>query len=116
MKENDTRKYEINLGFEEIRLPPFEDILIIGKKSPHGRVGLSKSFQFLIPDEFEVFEIDDPIIDAVFISKRLMKKIDKEHVLSILQNKVFPYISDGEIMKVDFKIRIYYETIKGEFQ
>lgn len=115
MKETDSRKYKINLGFEEIRLPPFEDVLIIGKKSPHGRVGLSKSFQFLVPNEFEVFEVDDQIIDAVFINKRLLKKIEKEHILSILEDKVFPFVSDGEIIKVDFKIRVYYEGIKGEF-
>lgn len=114
MKETDSRKYWINLGFEEIRLPPFEDILIIGKKSPHGRMGLSKSFQFLIPDEFEVYEVNDPIIDAVFINKRLLKKIDKDHILGILGKKVFPFVSDGEIIKVDFKIKIYYDAIKGE--
>ena len=116
MEETNSRKYEISLGFEEIRLPPFEDILIIGRKSPHGKIGLSKSFQFLIPDEFEVYEIDDPVIDAAFISKRLLKKINKDHLFSILKDKVFPYVSEGEIMKVDFKIKIYYEAIKGEFQ
>jgi len=116
MKETNSRKYEISLGFEEIRLPPFEEILIIGRKSPHGRIGLWKSFQFLIPDEFEVFEIDDPIIDAAFISKRLLKKINKDQIFSILKDKVFPYISEGEIMKVDFKVKIYYEAIKREFQ
>ena len=116
MKETDSRKYEISLGFEEIRLPPFDEILIIGRKSPHGRIGLWKSFQFLIPDEFEVFEIDDPIIDAAFISKRLLKKINKDQIFSILKDKVFPYVSEGEIMKVDFKVKIYYEAIKWEFQ
>ncbi len=116
MKETDSRKYEISLGFEEIRLPPFDEILIIGRKSPHGRIGLWKSFQFLIPDEFEVFEIDDPIIDAAFISKRLLKKINKDQIFSILKDKVFPYVSEGEIMKVDFKVKIYYEAIKREFQ
>jgi|GEM_PF-422112 len=116
MKETDSRKYEISLGFEEIRLPPFEEVLIIGRKSPHGRIGLWKSFQFLIPDEFEVYEVDDPIIDAAFINKRLLKKINKDQILSILKEKVFPFVSEGEIMKVDFKVKIYYEAIKREFQ
>jgi hypothetical protein len=116
MKETDSRKYEISLGFEEIRLPPFEEVLIIGRKSPHGRIGLWKSFQFLIPDEFEVYEMDDPIIDAAFINKRLLKKISKDQIISILKEKVFPFVSEGEIMKVDFKVKIYYEAIKREFQ
>jgi len=115
MDETASRKYTINLGFEEIRLPPFEDILIIGKKSPHGTIGLSKSFQYLIPNEFDVFEISDPTIEAVFINRRLLKKLDKDRVINILKNKVFPFVCEGEIIKVDFKIKIYYESIEGEF-
>ncbi len=115
MDETVSRKYTINLGFEEISLPPFEDILIIGKKSPHGRIGLSKSFQYLVPNEFDAFEITDPIIDAIFINKRLLKKMDKDRIINILKKKVFPFVCEGEIIKVDFKIKIYYESIEGEF-
>ena len=32
MKTISTQKYSVKLSFEEIRLPPFEDILILGKK------------------------------------------------------------------------------------
>ncbi len=115
MVEITSRKYSINLSFEEIRLPPFEDILIIGKKCPHGKIGLYKSFQYLIPNEFEVFEIDDEIIEAVFINKKVLKKFDKDRIIKILKNKVFPYVSECEILKVEFKIEIFYESIEGEF-
>jgi len=33
-------EYSVNLKFESIIIPPFKDILILGKKCPHGRIGV----------------------------------------------------------------------------
>ena len=115
MNETISRKFSINLSFEEIRLPPFEDVLIIGRKSPHGKMGISKSFQYLIPNEFEIFEIDDEAIETVFINNRILKKMNHVQVLKILEERVFPYVSACEILKVNFKVKIFYESIEGEF-
>ena len=115
MKTISTQKYSIQLSFEEIRLPPFEDILILGKKCPQGKIGVSKSFDFLVPNEFEVFEIDNSTIEAVFINKRVLKKMDKEKIIGILSEKVFPFVSESEIIKVDFKLKIFYDSIEGDF-
>jgi len=109
------RKYAVHLGFEEIRLPPFEDILVLGRKCPQGKHGVYKSFEFLVPNEFEVFEIEDSIVEAVFINKKVLKKMDKADVIHILQEKVFPFVSEGEILRIDFKIRIFYDSVEKEF-
>lgn len=116
MKDEATkRKFIAQLSFEEIRLPPFEDILILGKKSPQGKIGVYKSFELLVPNEFEAFEIEDEVVEAVFVNKRILKKLDQDKIMDILREKVFPYISDSEILKVDLKLRIFYDSIEGEF-
>ncbi len=115
MKDESTGKFSVHLSFEEVRLPPFEDILILGKKCPQGKIGVYKSFELLIPNEFETFEIEDEIIEAIFVNKRILKKIDKNKIITILREKVFPYVSASEILKVDFKLRIFYDSVKGEF-
>ncbi|NIJ45605.1 hypothetical protein FHR24_002073 [Wenyingzhuangia heitensis] len=115
MKNNASQKYSVQLSFKEIRLPPFEDILILGKKCPQGIIGVSKSFELLIPNEFDVFEIDTTNIESVFINKRVLKKMDSEKIINILAEKVFPYVSECEIIKVDFKLKIFYDSIEGTF-
>ena len=115
MKEESNRKFSVQLSFEEIRLPPFEDILILGRKSPQGRIGVYKSFELLVPNEFETFEIEDEVVEAIFVNKRVLKKLDKDKIIEILREKVFPYVSECEILKVDFKLRIYYDSVEGEF-
>ncbi|MFC2188793.1 hypothetical protein [Peijinzhouia sedimentorum] len=115
MKNASNRKFSVQLSFEEIRLPPFEDILILGKKCPQGRIGIYKSFELLVPNEFETFEIEDEIVEAIFVNKRVLKKLDKDKVLKVLKEKVFPYVSESEILKVNFKLRIIYDSVEGEF-
>jgi len=114
MADDSTLKYSIDLSFEEIRLPPFQDILIVGRKCPQGKIGLSKSFEYLVPNEFLSFNVDDEIVEAVFINKRVLNKIDKESVMRILKEKVFPYVSECEILKIDFKVRMYYSSLEEE--
>jgi hypothetical protein len=112
VKDFESKKFVVQLGFEEVSLPPFEDILIIGRKCPQGKLCLSKSFELLVPDEFELFEIDDPVVEAVFINRRILKKLDKKYILPVLQEKVFPFVSDSEVLKVDFKLRVFYDNLE----
>jgi len=112
--DNSNIKYSINLSFEEIKLPPFQDILILGKNSPHGKIGLCKSFELLVPNGFDIIEINDNKVEAVFINKKILTKISSNKIIDILKSKVFQFISEGELIKVDFKVSISYTNIELE--
>lgn len=107
-------KYSVTLSFEEIRLPPFEEILVLGKNSPHGKTGISKSFDLLIPNGFEIIDTQHGNVDCVFVNKRILAKIPKEKILKILETNVFPYVSEREILKVDFKVMISFTVVEEE--
>ncbi len=107
-------KYSVKLSFEEIKLPPFEEILILGKNSPHGKAGISKSFDLLIPNGFEIIDSDHGNVDCVFVNKRILAKMPKDRILKILTSNVFPYVSEKEILKVDFKIMISFTVVEDE--
>ena len=104
--DNSNIKYSIDLSFEEIKLPPFQDILVLGKNSPQGKIGLCKSFELLVPNGFDIIEINEDKVEAVFINKRILTKISSGKIIEILKSKVFQFISEGELIKVDFKIPI----------
>lgn len=108
---NSNIKYSIDLSFEEIKLPPFQDILILGKNSVHGKIGLCRSFELLIPNGFDIIEINEGRVEAVFINKKILAKIPLGKIIDILKSKVFQFISEGEIIKVDFRVSISYTNI-----
>lgn len=112
--DNSNIKYSINLSFEEIKLPPFQDILVLGKNSPQGKIGLCKSFELLVPNGFDIIEINDDKVEAVFINKKILTKISSDKIIEILKSKVFQFISERELIKVDFKVAISYTNIEIE--
>jgi len=105
------KTYTVNLSFEEIKLPPFQDILVLGKNSIQGKIGLSKSFEFLIPNGFETIDVSNKNIETVFVSKNILSKIAKERVIEILEHNVFPFVSQGELISVDFKVHVSVKNI-----
>lgn len=105
------KKLSVSITFEEIRLPPFDDILILGSKCPHGRVGVTKCLNLLSPDNFELIHVEDSLAEAILVNKKILKRMSGEKILKVLKERVFPYITKGEIVKVDFKVTVAYEKI-----
>ncbi|EHQ24476.1 hypothetical protein [Mucilaginibacter paludis] len=105
-------KYTLNLSFEQIKLPPFQDILILARNSPQGKIGLSKSFELLLPNGFELIDVEDELIEAVFVQRNILHKVPSEKVINILREHVFPFISEGELVKVDFNVTISVHNIE----
>lgn len=97
-------RFSIRLSFEEVELPPFRDILVLGKNAPHGKIAITKILELLLPDSIEVIDIDDPKVSAIFISRKILLKMPREQIIAILKGKVFPFVSEGEILRVDVKI------------
>lgn len=114
MKKNSILKYSITVSFEEIKLPPVEDILVIGSKSPQAKAGVSKLFEFLTPDKFEPVEMDDPKVEIVFINRKILDKINADHLLRILQHNMIPFFSPDKILNVDLKLQIRFNSIEME--
>ena len=109
--------YTVNLDFEVITFPPVTDILVMGKKVPQGKQGILHSFELILPDTFALHEINDqafPQIDAVIINKAILVKMPVQEVVNILKENIFPYVSRGETIKVNFGIHIYQKNIIGE--
>ena len=111
MKERNL-KYAISINFEEIKLPPFQDILIVGRNCSQGKIGLTKSFEMLVPNGYESIETDDERVELVFINKHILKKMTTLSVMNILEKNVFPFVSEGELIRVDFKINISIDNLE----
>ena len=115
--ERESLRYHVSLRFEGMSLPPFQDILVLGKKCPHGPEGVVRCFNLLGPDEFEVIDLaDDPKVDAIMVNKKILMRLPRETVIDILRKRVFPYIAPGELVRVDFKVALFYEQIEGEMK
>ncbi|MFZ5758961.1 MAG: hypothetical protein ACOY32_04915 [Thermodesulfobacteriota bacterium] len=114
MESVSSPEFNISLSFESVNLPPVTDVLVLGRKYPHGKHGVLQAFKYIAPDEFQcIQENDDGVVGAVLASKKILLKMPRETLLSLLQKFVFPYVADEEAIKVDINIILSQKGIKG---
>ncbi len=101
----------VSLAFEKAQLPPFSDILLLGRKCPIGMEGMRKSMEFLVPNNYEVFPIDADPVEAMVINRNILKRMPVEKIVGILKERVLPFVSETEIVRVDFTVRVSYQGI-----
>lgn len=112
---NTGKTYGIDISFEELKLPLFHDVLILGKNAMQGKHGLRKSLDLLAPGTFQTAESDagHDHIAAVFVNRKLLTKIPMERIMQLLQRHVFDHVAEGELIQVDLKVRISVGNISG---
>ncbi|ACL05272.1 conserved hypothetical protein [Desulfatibacillum aliphaticivorans] len=108
--ENTKKNLFVSLSFEKTSLPPFEDVLILGRDCPLGMNGVGQCLDLLVPDGYDRFEVDDDHVTAIIVNKSILNRISTRQLIEILQKRVFPYVGRKEIIKVDFAIKIAYDT------
>lgn len=107
-------RYTIKMSLEEITLPPFEDILILGRNGSQGKIGLYQSLQMLYPGTYEMVDLQEQNVEAIYVNRKITQKLGVEKVIAILRRNIFGLISEGELAKIDFKISISFTNIEGE--
>jgi len=105
-------KYSVSLNFEGIKLPPVEDILLLGRRCPHGKMGITKCLDLLSPEGFELVDLDDDVVQSMLVNKQILKRMPIDKIIDILKEKVFPFITNGEIVKISFNVKIYFDNIE----
>lgn len=102
------KTYGIDISFEELKLPVFHDVLVLAKNAVQGKHGLSRSLDLLAPGVFQSVdtEIESEGIEAVFVNRKLLRKLPVEQLMQVLHKHVFASVGEGELIQVDMKVRI----------
>lgn len=106
--------YSVTLEFERTFLPPFRDILVVGKSCSLGANGLARSLELLVPNGYAMHQVDHPDVAAFVVNRSLLKRLSEEKIRSILESRVFPYMDKSEIIKVDLTVTVRYEAFDVE--
>ncbi len=108
-------RYEVRLDFEAVKLPPVTDILVLGSRYTHGKLGIFESFRFLVPDQYDFYDVDNPKhpnIGSVVVSKQVVRRLAYPQVEKVLAEHVFPFLDESEAVNVNFTVRRFTEGIE----
>jgi len=99
-----SKKAEITMRMSEFEVPPMQDVLIVGKKAPIGPEAARRMVDILSPEQYEIIEIDHPVIEAVVIRKSLTNMITKDKLISLILEEGGRVASESTIIKAHLNI------------
>ncbi len=102
-----TKKAEITMRLSEFEVPPMQDVLIVGKKAPIGPEAARRMVDILSPEQYEIVEIDHPIIEAIVIRKSLTYMISREKLIALVLEEGGKVANESTIIKAHISILLH---------
>jgi len=99
-----TRKAEITMRFSEFEVPPMQDVLLVGKKAPIGTEAARRMVDILSPEQYEIVEVEHPIIEAVVLKKSLINMVSKDRFIALILEEGGKVANISTIIKAHINI------------
>lgn len=99
-----TKKAEITLRLSEFEVPPMQDVLIVGKRAPIGPEAARRMVDILSPEQYEIVEIEHPVIEAIVLRKSLISMLSKDKLISLILEEGGKVANESTIIKAHINI------------
>jgi len=106
---NINRKASVTMQFSAFQLPPVQDALIIGKRTPVGANSIAKALQEMSPGIFRLIKVDHPIIDALLVRESDLRKLSEEELVPRLLKHAENIMDETDTLHVKVSIEIVVE-------
>ncbi|HSF32372.1 MAG TPA: hypothetical protein VLK82_18115 [Candidatus Tectomicrobia bacterium] len=110
------RRISLQLRFTQYHLPPLDSALIIGKRAAIGANGISRAFQELSPQTFQLIPVDHPVVEAVLVRGSDLRKISQQALLNRLLRVAAQIMDDTDTLHVTVKYEVIVEEEDMEGQ
>ena len=101
-----SRKATLSLKITEFEVPPMQDLLIIGKKAPIGPEAVRRMSEALSPEQFTLFKVDHPKIEAVLVRNSILQVLDHSVLMNIIMEEAERLILDTMVLRSELKISV----------
>lgn len=88
------------------KIPPCEDIIIIGKDAPIGKNSAFKMLETIAPGMFETIEVKHPSVEALIVKKSLIKFIGKNLLTEIVLKEIETIMDESIIFNISLNIKL----------
>ncbi|CCO09058.1 hypothetical protein [Desulforamulus hydrothermalis] len=102
-----TRKAEITMRVSEFEVPPMQDVLLVGRKAPIGPEAARRMVDILSPEQYEIIEVDHPVIEAIVIRKSLTHMLTRDRLIPLILEEGGKVANESNIIKAQINIVLH---------
>ena len=99
----------VRMHVREFTMPPIQDALVLGKKTPIGCEAMRKALALLHVSPFEHIEINDDVVGNILVRSSVLKKIPRDKLVRLLLHHVKPLMTDQECIHLELQPELILE-------
>ncbi len=107
---NRRRAVHIRISCRQAELPPVQDVLVLGRRSPVGSNGVVAAMQALSPGQFRLLRVEHPVVEAMLVRETDLRKLPEEILIQQVLDAVGPMMDETDALNVELEVRVDVET------
>ena len=107
--DSTSTRHTIRARATEFVLPPIDDGLVLGRRSPIGHVAVGKALNLLTVTPFEHLEVDDEIISDILVRSAILRKISPQQLRDFILKNIRPIMGADEIVQLNLEVEVHIE-------
>lgn len=96
----------IDMDISTFEIPPSGEILILGKRCAIGPLAAKKMLDTVAPDQFELIQPQDDLIDGILVKKDLCLRVEKEKLVNTVIDEAKRIMSPECMIRIQCKITV----------
>ena len=90
----------------EFVLPPIEDGLVLGCRSPIGHVAVGKALSLLTSTPYEHLMVEDEVIGDILVRSAILRKIPADDLVAFVLREIKPLMGPEEILHLHLEVEV----------
>ncbi len=103
----------VRVQFQEFKIPPVQDALVIGKRASIGCEAMHRSLTLLHVAAFERIEFkgdcENEIVGDLLVRQTLLNKIPREKLIDLVMVRIKPFMTAEEILHLRIEAEVTLE-------
>lgn len=97
------------LRFRTLELPAVRDGVVIGRCAPITSDAMLQTLRLMSAERFAELPAEDETVVSVIVREGILKRVSAETILQFVLERVKPYMSDTEVLRLDIDLEILLE-------
>lgn len=96
----------MGIRISRFNLPPVQSALVVGKRAGIGSRAIAKALDEMMPHQFERFEVEHPVIEAVLLRTAHLRRVPSDRLLPVILRHAESLMSEIDTLHFEISIEV----------
>ena len=101
-----TQKVALDITLSTFEVPPAGEALVLGKRAAIGPEAAKRMLDNAAPEEFELIQLEDSVIDGLLVKKSLFLRADKESLINAIVEEAKAIMGERDMIRLKCEVTV----------